>query len=278
MAFDGWATPQLRMRSLGKGPVALLVHGTASTSHSWLALAERLKHHFTLLIPDLPGHGASAVPEPGRYSPLAMATALHHALEAIDEQPELVVGHSAGCAVLARGLAAGTLSARGFIALNPALLPLPGLQQFVLPGLARVLAGAPMIAEVVALQGRDRVAVKGLLQGIGSKLDGESVDAYRRLFADPAHVRSVLRMMAEWNLPDVAACLPSVQLPTYLIGGGRDRAVPAHQLERLVRRFPDAERVLLTQVGHLAQEEQPDTVARLVLDWCERRLSFDTAC
>ena len=47
---------------MGSGPVLLLLHGTGASSHSWRDLAPRLARHFTVLAPDLPGHGFSAQP------------------------------------------------------------------------------------------------------------------------------------------------------------------------------------------------------------------------
>lgn len=273
--------PRLRLRIAGSGPAILLVHGTASTGQSWSRVMGRLADHFTLLAPDLPGHGESEHPQPGRYSPRAMASALAGLLEqhgrerSLNLRPQLVVGHSAGAAVLASGLASGLLDAKAFVAINPAMLPFPGLQGLVMPGLARTLARAPLIADWVALQGRDRLAVRKLLQGIGTQPDDAQVADYQRLFGDPAHVRAVLRMMAEWNLPAVAAALPRLALPTLLVGGLEDRAVPRQHLAELCSRMPQAERILLGGVGHLAPEEAPDRIAELIHDWFARHLSVD---
>lgn len=264
------AVPRLSARISGTGPTALLVHGTGSTSHSWNALVEPLGASLRLVAPDLPGHGSSENLGPGNFSPATMAEALVNLLDELGETPELVVGHSAGCAVLACALASRRLAPRGFIALNPAMLPFPGLQGVVLPGVARLLARTPLVAEYVALQGRDSGAVRGLLRGIGSRLETPAIDAYRQLFGDASHVRSVLQMMAEWDLPKVAALLPQLVLPCLLIGGARDRAVPALHLDQLLRRLPNAERVMLKDAGHLAHEEHPERVAQLMLDWCAK--------
>ena len=42
---------------MGQGPVALLLHGTGSATHSWRDLAPLLARDFTVVAPDLPGHG-----------------------------------------------------------------------------------------------------------------------------------------------------------------------------------------------------------------------------
>ena len=136
----------LHVRISGSGPVALLVHGTGSTSHTWDLLMAALGDRLTLVAPDLPGHGDSSDPGPGSYSPGAMANALVALLDASGLVPQVVIGHSAGCAVLASAIASGRLRPRTMIALNPAMLPFPGLQGAVFPGLARLLARLPLVA------------------------------------------------------------------------------------------------------------------------------------
>ena len=47
---------------MGQGPVALLLHGTGASTHSFRDLAPLLARQFTVVAPDLPGHGFTAVP------------------------------------------------------------------------------------------------------------------------------------------------------------------------------------------------------------------------
>ena len=42
---------------MGDGPALLLLHGTGAATHSWRALAPLLAERFTVVAPDLPGHG-----------------------------------------------------------------------------------------------------------------------------------------------------------------------------------------------------------------------------
>ncbi|MFZ4410973.1 MAG: alpha/beta fold hydrolase, partial [Paracraurococcus sp.] len=46
----------------GTGPVLLLVHGTGAATHSWRDLLPLLARHFTVVAPDLPGHGFTERP------------------------------------------------------------------------------------------------------------------------------------------------------------------------------------------------------------------------
>ncbi len=97
----------------GAGQPVVLLHGSASTSAQWRALADSLSTHFLVLAPDLYGWGGTA-PWPGhRDFALEDETALLHALLDGLDQPAHVVGHSYGAAValhLARSRVGGLRS------------------------------------------------------------------------------------------------------------------------------------------------------------------------
>ncbi|MFK7914579.1 MAG: alpha/beta fold hydrolase BchO [Pseudomonadales bacterium] len=263
----------LHVRLCGAGAPLLLLHGTGSTGASWERLMPLLASHFRLIAPDLPGHGASADPGRGRYSPAAMANAVAHLLVdsglELGPEPLLVVGHSAGAAVLVEGLVRGVITARGFVALNPALLPFPGVQHALFTGSARLLSRLPFVAELIASRGRDPAAVTALLDGIGTELGAAELARYRGLFSEPKHIRTVLTMMAEWDLPAIAAQLPNLQEPTLLLGGMKDRAILPAAVRELAARMPSASATLIPGGGHLLQEELPDCVAARIMDWVQ---------
>ena len=56
------------VQRMGAGPALLLLHGTGAATHSWRALAPLLAEHFTVVAPDLPGHGFTGPPGSGGAS------------------------------------------------------------------------------------------------------------------------------------------------------------------------------------------------------------------
>lgn len=50
------------VQQMGRGPVLLLLHGTGASTHSWRALMPLLAAEFTVVAPDLPGHGFTSAP------------------------------------------------------------------------------------------------------------------------------------------------------------------------------------------------------------------------
>ena len=82
-------------RTAGSGPVLLLLHGIANSSETWEPVAADRCEHFTLIAPDLLGHGKSATPR-GDYSLGAHASGARDLLTALGHDHVTVVGHSLG--------------------------------------------------------------------------------------------------------------------------------------------------------------------------------------
>src|SRR5688572_29041600 len=82
-------------RTAGSGPVLLLLHGVTNTSQTWEPVAAELSRTFTLIAPDLLGHGDSATPR-GDYSLGAHASGVRDLLTALGHERVTVIGHSLG--------------------------------------------------------------------------------------------------------------------------------------------------------------------------------------
>lgn len=247
----------------GRGPVALLVHGTGSATHSWRALAPRLAGHFSVVAPDLPGHGFSEAAARARPLP-GVARAMGDLVRALGREPVLAVGHSAGAAILCRMSLDGVIAPRTIVALNGALLPLGGPAEPVFSRLARLLTWNPLVPRLLAWRSTRPDVMKRLIRGTGSRLDSRGVELYARLLGNPHHVAATLAMMAHWDLRPLVRDLPSLPARLFLVTGERDRYIPPSEAERVRARVPDVEVVRLPGLGHLAHEERPDEVAALL--------------
>ena len=245
-------------------PVLLLVHGTGAATHSWRTLAPLLAQDFRVLALDLPGHGFTDPLPPNRLSLPGMAAALADLLRHLGVAPAIVVGHSAGAAILARLCLDGGASPRLLVALNGALAPFPGLASVLFPSLARMLFLNPVTPKLFAWSA-DSAAVERLMRGTGSALDAQGLDLYRRLFRFPGHVAGTLGMMANWDLAALDRDLPRLSVPTVLVVGGSDKAISPDTAFRVQNRIPGARVELLRNLGHLAHEEAPEKVAGVIV-------------
>src|SRR5437899_1959678 len=82
-------------RRAGWGPVIVLIHGITGSSLTWEHVIEPLAERYTVVAPDLLGHGESAKPR-GDYSLGAYASGVRDLLGALGHERASVVGHSLG--------------------------------------------------------------------------------------------------------------------------------------------------------------------------------------
>src|SRR5919109_904721 len=82
-------------RIAGSGPPVVLIHGMVNSSRHWELVARQLADSYTVIAPDLIGHGDSATPR-GDYSLGAHAASIRDLLTAIGVERATIVGHSLG--------------------------------------------------------------------------------------------------------------------------------------------------------------------------------------
>ena len=249
----------------GHGPALLLIHGTGAATHSWRDLLPLLARHYTVLAPDLPGHGFTATPPRQGLSLPGMACSLGELLRVLDSRPLLVCGHSAGAAILARMCLDGRIAPRLLISLNGALLSLSGLPGHLFSPIARLRAVNPLVPRLFAWRASDRAALDRLIDSTGSRIDARGIELYGRLVRNPAHVAGALSMMANWDLRPLERELPRLAPPLVLVVGERDGTIPPREAWRVRALLPSAKLVSLPRLGHLAHEEQPRRIAALML-------------
>ncbi len=252
---------RFHVQVMGAGPVLLLLHGTGAATHSWRALAPLLARDFTIVAPDLPGHGFTAAPFWPRMSLPGMAGAIAGLLDALGARPALVAGHSAGAAILAEMCLQGRIAPAGLVSLNGALLPLKGVAGQVFSPLARLFALNPLVPRVFAWHAADKAVVARLLRGTGSRIDAQGAEFYARLARRSGHAGAALMMMANWDLAPLAAALPRLAPRLLLIVGAADRSIPPADAREIARLVPGARVIVLPRLGHLAHEEAPEPVA-----------------
>jgi magnesium chelatase accessory protein len=252
----------------GSGPVLLLLHGTGAATHSWRDLLPLLAEHFTVVAPDLPGHGFTTGRPSGGLSMVGMARAVGELMAKLELAPEVVVGHSAGAAIALRMVLDGVAAPKAVIGLNPALMPFPGLAAKLFPTLARMLFVNPFAPHIFAAMARGPGEAAAFLErSTGSRIDAAGVDFYRRLFATSDHCAGALTMMAAWDLESLSRDLPRIRVPVLFVHGSSDAAIPLASVNEATALIASSRVEILPDLGHLAHEERPDDVARRIGDF-----------
>jgi magnesium chelatase accessory protein len=249
----------------GSGPVLLLLHGTGASTHSWRDLLSLLTPYFTVVAPDLPGHGFTRGTLTGGPTLSNVAMAVAGLMAELDLKPSVIAGHSAGAAIGLRMVLDGRASPRGFVALSAALLPFPGLAAHLFPTLAKVLFLNPFAPHIFArMAGPLREVDRFMSKSTGSKIDATGVELYARLFRKAGHIRGTIAMMANWDLEPLKRDLSHLAVPVRVLHGDCDAAIPLAKAREAAALIPDAQLHVLEGLGHLAHEEAPEQVADLI--------------
>jgi magnesium chelatase accessory protein len=264
------------VQQAGTGPVALLIHGTGASTHSWCGLMPLLARRWTVVAMDLPGHGFTDTPPGAALSLPGIAKSLAALVEVLGLDVARIVGHSAGAAIGARMVIDATVAPTTLTAINGALLPLAGVPGWLFPPVARLMAATPLATRIFARRRWDRAAVDRLIRGTGSSLDAQGLDLYGVLLRDAQHAAGALGMMARWDLAPLARDLARLRTPVELIVGAGDRAVPprdAWRVQALLPRQTESRIHVLHDAGHLVHEEQPHAVVGVLLEAADARRS-----
>jgi magnesium chelatase accessory protein len=240
-------------------------------------VAGPLAREFTVIIPDLPGHGFSAPAAAGEASLPGMSKALLALLETLEVTPQMLVGHSAGAAIAAWIGLHGALPVQHVVAINGAVSPLRGVEGQLFSPLAKLLSMTSLAPTLFSALIGDRVRVQRMLVATGSNIDERGVELYERLLRDRHHVAGALTMMAQWNLDELAREITALPAELHLIAGSNDRTVSPAQSRRLSARLPRADLQILDGLGHLAHEEQPALIAQTLIAMLKKpRANTDT--
>lgn len=258
------------VQRMGQGARLLLIHGTGAATHSWRGLAPILARQFCLVAPDLPGHGFTQSPPGHRLSLPGMASDLGELLRALDFKPDIVVGHSAGAAILARMSLDRNIAPRLLVSLNGAFMPFGGAAHHLLSPLAKLLVMNPFAPRLFAWQASNAGAVERLIENTGSRIDRNGIALYGKLVRTPDHVAAALRMMANWRLEPLLHDLPRLTPALVLVAASNDRSISPGVARQVREICPQAVIERVPGLGHLAHEEQPQLIADLITKYAAR--------
>jgi magnesium chelatase accessory protein len=241
------------------------VHGTASSVHTWAGIAPELAKSFSLTMFDLPGHGFSAATRADEMSLENIASRAADLLLALDVKPDILIGHSAGASIAAQMVCDQRVARpRGIISINGALRPFSGAAAWLYPPAAWLLSASRIPARIFAWRAAEEGATERVIRATGSRIGATEARCYRMLFSCETHVQAALDMMGHWDLADLGRRMPNLDLPFHLVTCSEDLAVPSEQAFRLREMLPRGQVHYERGCGHLAQEEQPERIGKLI--------------
>jgi pimeloyl-ACP methyl ester carboxylesterase len=248
----------------GQGEPLLLIHGIGSRWQIWLPVLERLEREREVIAIDLPGFGLSPMPPPG--TPAGAASQADLVCDFLDrhgiDRPH-VGGNSLGGWV-ALELAARE-RARSVVALSPAGFYTQAEAIFLLVSLRLGRAAARWMRPHVGRLMAAPTSRRALLAQFGAH--GERIPP----FDAAEHLRALGE--AEWFDETLEAIVRErfhggrpLPAPVTIAWGEHDRLLLRRQAARAVREVPDARLLTLRGCGHVPTYDDPEEVARVLLE------------
>jgi pimeloyl-ACP methyl ester carboxylesterase len=262
-------------RTAGSGPVVVLVHGMAGSSATWEAVIAGLAEDFTVVAPDLPGHGASAKPDDGDYSLGTFASSMRDLMVALGHPRATIVGQSLGGGVAMQF--AYQFPARcerlvlvGSGGLGREVTPL--LRALAFPGIEYLFpllfasvwrdAGRGVLAGLRRVGLRPSAYMNEIWRSYESLTDPATRAAFGRTLRSVVDVGGQ-RVSARDRLPLADG------IPTLIVWGENDDIIPSRHAAAARAALPHSRIEVFEGVGHFPHCEAPQRFRRVLTDFIE---------
>jgi len=175
----------------------LLLHGAGASNHSWENILPNLMQEFTVIAPDLPGHGFTTGYDQHLLKVDDIAFDLHLLIEELGfPHPDIFIGHSAGTNICLALSVLCEIPPHLIIGMNPALVPPPSAYNMFLGPLIHPIATSSIIAHFLASTLRLSGTIDKILDSTNSELTPMQRSRYKFLFNDSNHIHSALSFIA----------------------------------------------------------------------------------
>ena len=254
---------------VGKGPVILLLHGLGCDHTTWEPVLDSLARRYTVIAPDLLGHGLSDKPR-GDYSLGGYANGMRDLLTVLGIDKVTVVGHSFGGGVAMQFAYQFPERTERMV-----LVASGGLGAEVSPGIRAITTpGFHQAMSVLTLPGVRHVGMAGLraLSRTSWKpaRDFDEVADIYDTFRDPRArhaIRHVVRAVIDWrgqivSMADRAYLTEA--MPMCVVWGRDDRVLPVRHASNAAMMAPKAKVVVIPNAGHFPHKDHPHRFAKVV--------------
>jgi len=239
-------------RDEGEGDVIVLIHGTASSLHTWDQWAAHLKSHYRVIRMDLPGFGLTGPDHSDRYRVLDDVAFLNAFLDRLGVGSVHLAGSSLGGRIAWEYSLEHRDRVRSLTLLNALGYP----QESWPPPIQ--LAQWPVFDTLmthVSPRFMYDVGLKDVYYD-SAMVDAALVDRYFELSRVPGNLEAFVKRVKA-RLDKDAHKITEIRVPTLVLWGEEDRYFPVENARRFQADIPGAELKIFASVGHLPMEEAP---------------------
>ena len=260
-------------RRLGNGPPALFLHGWPLSGATFRKVAELLSNQFTCYVPDLPGGGDTDWSGDTDFRWPGQAETVRQLTHRLGLKRYYLVGQNSG-AMIARSLALAEGNRITKLAMTNTEIPHVHPTLWVL--YRRCAFGGGAANALFRAMFRWRRGMRTRF-GFGdsfynrSLIDGEFRKLFLRpLFESKHRMEGHLRFIKGWDwayLDAMEQLHAQISVPTLFIWGEDDPVLQVEDAEQMVKQFPDARLERVKEAKLFVQEERPENVAELILNF-----------
>jgi pimeloyl-ACP methyl ester carboxylesterase len=273
--FDEWEIElhgrRVVYRVAGSGPPVVLIHGMLNASSHWQSVALNLASEYTVLAPDLIGHGDSAAPR-GDYSLGAHAASIRDLTAAIGIDRATIVGHSLGGGVAMQFFYQFPQRVQRLVLISSGGLGhevSPMLRTAALPGTSALLSTIqPRLLAAVAEAGR-RLRERDVRAGVYLQAIARALRPLENAGARAAFLQT-LRSVIDVHGQRVSATDRLYLLetmPTLIVWGERDNTIPIDHGRLAHAAIPGSAFATLPRAAHFPHLEDPDALSQILRDF-----------
>ena len=258
----------LHVRTGGKGPAVILLHGFADTGDMWAPTAALLEKTHTVVVPDLRGMGLSAHPDTG-YTKKNQAQDIAGVMDALKIQKVDLVTHDIGDMVGYALAAQYPARIARWVVIDA---PLPGIGNWdqikQSPLLWHFNFRGPDMERLVA--GRERIYLDRFYNELSAnpkKIDEATRNHYAALYARPRAMHDAFEQFAAFD-QDAAdnkmflAKGGKLAMPVLALGGDKSAGAGEADILRVVA--SNVTMGIVPNSGHWIMEENPDATDTMI--------------
>ncbi len=261
-------------RIAGSGPPVVLIHGMLNSSSHWQEVAHRLAAEYTVVAPDLIGHGDSAAPR-GDYSLGAHAASIRDLLAAIGIDRATLVGHSLGGGVAMQFFYQFPQRVERLVLISSGGLGRevsPLLRTAALPGMSLLLSLTihPRLLGGLRATGA-RLRERGVGAGIYLQAIARALRPLENAEARGAFLRTLRAVIdVQGQSVDATDRLDLLELlPTMIVWGERDNTIPLAHGRRAHHAIASSVFRTLPAAAHFPHLEDPQGLATLLQEFLQ---------
>ena len=285
-----WRGFPIRYQCVGEqGPAVVFIHGFGASWRHWRKNLPVIGANCRCYAIDLIGFGASAKPSPNVEIEYTFATWSQQIADFCREvvgSPVFLVGNSIGCIVAMQVAVSNPDLPVAIAALNFSLRLLHERKRTELPwyrnlstSLLQKLLGQKLLGKLFFQQiAKPKVVRNILLQAYYRQeaVTDELIDIILQPAAEPGAAEVFLAFTRYSQGPLPEDLLPILSCPALILWGSEDPWEPI-DLGRQLANFPTVEKfIALEGLGHCPQDEAPEIVNPILLDWIQRHSSVSS--